>query len=90
MAGINQIPDPSSRLVTSDGRSERVWFEWFRSVSREIRSTKNAAPSYLKTALPPATTAGEIIFVSNESGGAVLAFSDGTNWRRVTDRAIVS
>ena len=31
-----------------------------------------------------------IIGVSNESGGAVLAFSDGTNWRRVTDRAVVS
>ena len=31
-----------------------------------------------------------IIYVSNESGGAVLAFSDGTNWRRVTDRAVIS
>lgn len=29
-------------------------------------------------------------FVTNESGGAVPAFSDGTNWRRVTDRAIVT
>lgn len=34
--------------------------------------------------------AGAIIYVSNEAGGAVLAFSDGTNWRRVTDRAVVS
>jgi hypothetical protein len=33
---------------------------------------------------------GATIYVSNESGGAVLAFSDGTDWRRVTDRAIVS
>ncbi|MEZ5714816.1 MAG: DUF2793 domain-containing protein [Paracoccaceae bacterium] len=31
-----------------------------------------------------------IIGVSDESGGAVLAFSDGTDWRRVTDRAVVS
>lgn len=31
-----------------------------------------------------------IIGVSDETGGAVLAFSDGTNWRRVTDRTIVS
>ena len=30
------------------------------------------------------------IYVSDETGGAVLAFSDGTNWRRVTDRAVVS
>jgi len=38
----------------------------------------------------PAATAGKVLYVSNESGGAVLAFADGTNWRRVTDRAIVS
>jgi hypothetical protein len=31
-----------------------------------------------------------LIYVSDEVGGAVPAFSDGTNWRRVTDRAIVS
>jgi hypothetical protein len=42
--------------------------------------------------LPSAATsgAGAIAYVSNESGGAVLAFSDGTDWRRVTDRAVVS
>ena len=49
-----------------------------------------AAPSYTVAGLPAATTAGQIAFVSNETGGAVLAFADGTNWRRVTDRAIVS
>ena len=31
-----------------------------------------------------------LIYVSDETGGAVVAFSDGTNWRRVTDRAVVS
>jgi len=46
-------------------------------------------PSYTVGTLPGGA-AGTIIYVSNESGGAVLAFSDGTNWRRVTDRAIVS
>lgn len=49
---------------------------------------------YFKTftvsTLPSASIAGGMIYVSNESGGAVMAFSDGTNWRRVTDRAIVS
>jgi hypothetical protein len=33
---------------------------------------------------------GATVYVSNEAGGAVTAFSDGTNWRRVTDRAVVS
>jgi len=47
-------------------------------------------PTYTVTTLPPANPQAQIIFVSNESGGAVLAFSDGTNWRRCTDRAIVT
>ncbi|HRE19867.1 MAG TPA: DUF2793 domain-containing protein [Rhabdaerophilum sp.] len=48
--------------------------------------------AYTVAALPSATAAGEgtIVHVSNEVGGSVLAFSDGGNWRRVTDRAIVS
>jgi hypothetical protein len=48
--------------------------------------------NYAKAALPSASAsgAGAIIHVSDESGGAVLAFSDGAAWRRVTDRAIVS
>jgi len=46
--------------------------------------------SYTVGTLPAATTAAQMIHVSNETGGAVPAFSDGTNWRRVTDRAIVS
>lgn len=33
---------------------------------------------------------GAAIYVSNETGGATLAFSDGTNWRRVQDRNVVS
>ena len=31
-----------------------------------------------------------IIYVSDETGGATLAFSDGSAWRRVQDRAVVS
>ena len=49
-------------------------------------------PSYTVAGVPSASTygAGSMIYVSNESGGAVPAFSDGTNWRRVTDGAVVS
>ena len=40
--------------------------------------------------LPNAGIPGQMIYVSDESGGATMAFSDGSNWRRITDRAIVS
>ena len=46
--------------------------------------------SFAVAELPSAETPGELIYVSDETGGSVIAFSDGTDWRRVTDRAIVS
>ena len=46
--------------------------------------------SYTVGSLPDATTAGQLIYVSNEVGGAVPAFSSGGQWLRVTDRAVVS
>ncbi len=47
--------------------------------------------SYTVAGAPAATSlAGAMIYISDEVGGAVLAFSDGTNWRRVTDRAVIA
>lgn len=42
--------------------------------------------------VPDASTtgAGALIHVSDEAGGAVIAFCDGTDWRRMTDRAVIS
>jgi hypothetical protein len=45
--------------------------------------------AYTVATLPDAA-AGQVIYVSDESAGSVLAFADGVNWRRVTDRTIVS
>jgi len=42
------------------------------------------------TGLTESNFTGAMIYVTNEVGGAVPAFSDGTNWRRVTDRAVIS
>jgi len=33
---------------------------------------------------------GDMIFVSNESGGATMAFYDGSDWRRIQDRQVIS
>ncbi len=40
--------------------------------------------------LPTYAVQGWMAFVSDEAGGPVPAYFDGTNWRRVTDGAIVS
>lgn len=59
---------------------------------RSTCTTWSKVGSYTVAGVPSAATAGAgaIIYVSNESGGAQLAFSDATNWRRVVDRAIIS
>ena len=48
-------------------------------------------PTYTVATVPAAAdNTRRMIYVSDETGGAVPAFSDGTDWRRVTDRAIIS
>jgi DNA-binding beta-propeller fold protein YncE len=44
------------------------------------------------SAVPAAAAAGAgaLIYVADESGGGVPAFSDGAAWRRFTDRAVIS
>jgi len=46
--------------------------------------------SFTVATVPATATIGAMIFVSDETGGATMAFGDGTNWRRVQDRAIVA
>ncbi len=48
--------------------------------------------SYTVATLPSAGThgAGAIVYCSDNVGGSTLVFSDGSNWRRVSDRAIAS
>lgn len=59
---------------------------------RELQTKQGTVlPSYTVSVLPPAAgNTGRMVYVSNDVGGAVPAFSDGVNWRRVTDRAIVA
>lgn len=47
--------------------------------------------TYTVATLPAvATYPGGLIFVSDETGGPTIAYSDGTDWRRVYDNAVVS
>lgn len=45
---------------------------------------------YTVATLPSVAPTGGLIFVTDEAGGAIPAFSDGVNWRRVTDREVVA
>lgn len=67
------------------------WFAPFsQSIERRLRQVERL-PAIAVADLPDASgRTGMMIFVPDESGGAVPAYSDGTDWRRVTDRAVVS
>lgn len=42
-----------------------------------------------KTALPSPAQSGGLVFVSDAQGGPCPAYSDGQNWRRVSDQSII-
>ena len=88
---LNIPPPPYSRDITDD-----AWIEWLRAVYPRLQPGPFQLPGYAVANVPPANVWGDgtdftsLIMVSNETGGLTLAFSDGTNWRRVQDRAIIA
>ena len=46
-------------------------------------------PSYTVATLPN-TVAGDLALCTDETGGTTVVFFDGTNWRRMADRAVAS
>jgi len=72
-------------LVTATGT--QPGFGDFEYINEIVGPTGD---SFQVASLPNATQPGQLIYVTNETGGAVMAFSDGSNWRRITDRVVVS
>ena len=82
------------------------WMTSTREVLQEAITsiTSEAQRRYQPAQLPSATVdqlegadpryraggGARVVFCTDEAGGATLAFSDGTNWRRATDLAIVT
>lgn len=94
MANLTQRP--VSPLVHSNAAEQLRQIAVRANAGLPIDGTKPMlAPlllkSYTVATLPTASLwTGGIIYVTDETGGAQPAFSDGTNWRRFTDRAVVS
>ncbi len=93
MVSITSKPDHGEPL-TEDGKANRRFQEYLDDIEGGLNANLLGAQvtltSYTVATLPAVVSAPGMIFVSDETGGAVMAFSDGTNWLRCTDRAIVS
>lgn len=72
---------PAIPLVDESKRGTR---RWVRQINRP------QLPRYTVATVPSAAPASQIAYITDEAGGATVAFSDGTNWRRVQDRAVIS
>jgi hypothetical protein len=81
-----------SNAVGVEANDTRVAITGDVAVTGAISATAPVVlPSYIVSGVPSAATyARGMIYVPDEAGGPVPAFSDGTNWRRVTDRNIIS
>ena len=79
----------ASTVIIAPGGTERMRID---SSARTTFQGAVAPKSYTVATVPSAGAAGAgaMIYVSDESGGAVPAFSDGSDWRRVSDRAVIS
>jgi hypothetical protein len=66
--------------------------EWVRLVAASLNRLIIGNPvlkSYTVATVPTGEP-GEMIYVTDESGGPTPAYSDGTDWRRTSDGAVVS
>lgn len=79
-------PAPIQQPINQAGVVTPIWVQWLNLLRLQV----NVAPTYLVAELPTNLQAGAIAYVPDAAGGTVLAFFDGTNWRRCTDRAIVT
>ncbi len=96
--GFDASLDPTPEIQYLENRLDEV-FTYLTDIHRRVGESPFLIQGYDVANLPSAADWGStassdafssLIFIYNETGGAVLAFSDGTNWRRVTDRAIAA
>lgn len=82
------LPAAVARALKGDGTFEQVWFDLLANIVRFANGP--TLPAYTVASAPRNAATGALIIVTDESGGAQPAFWDGSNWRRVTDRAVIS
>ncbi len=82
-------PQLGDQIVDSDGRITQQHVLFLQEIVRVLEILELA--SYTVATVPAAADhAKTLIYVSDEVGGTTIAFSDGTNWRRAQDLAVIS
>ena len=98
---ITTNPQRSDPIVDKDGMANDQLIEFFDDLELRLNALdtlQSFTVTQLSVIVPPATRPqvpatdflNGTVIVSDESGGRTIATSDGTNWLRVSDGAIVS
>lgn len=90
--GVDPIRVMANTPVTSVGGSfTRDGLNAYQSLVDAITTLSGRmAGTYTVATLPAPGNGGSMVFVSDAAGGAVMAYDDGTTWRRVHDNSVVS
>lgn len=99
MSGITSKPDHGEKIILGDiasGRLQLFMDDLEERLNDFLLGAAVRIPVYAKASLPDAAenfqadVFSSLIYVKDDAGGAIPAFTDGTNWRRVTDRAVIA
>ena len=91
-----QISPPPTSI---QDKSTQEWSRWFNRLYNRVGDGPFKLRTYSKSNLPTESDWGHsgtansftsLIGVYDETSGFTIAFSDGTNWRRVQDRSIIT
>ncbi len=92
MTNIVSKPDFGDQLINENGIATELFQLYLDDIERKLNVPilSSFTVSELQNTILASSRLNGIVMVSNETGGQQPAFSDGTNWRRFTDRAIIS
>ena len=90
MTDITSKPNHGDQLVSKEGRASDYFQLYLDDIELKLNADRTALKDYIVADVPDASSGYGLIMVTDETGGAVPAFSDLTDWRRVTDRVVIS
>lgn len=82
-----RVPRPDEQMAGPQGLMSRIWYRFFS----DMAAAAGVLEAYTIATLPDAgANKYRQVVVTDESGGEIPAWSDGTDWRRTSDGAVVS
>jgi len=90
-------PDHGDKIIDKEGLSLANFQIFIDDIARQFNLLEAQVNPVLQlnlftvaTVPDPTLTLGALIFVTDESSGAIPAYSDGLNWLRVNDKGPIS